>query len=197
MRRPASDSARALVRVSGRRVRRHAALRTAGARRGLSRRARRQRIEARFGDRNIAFSAVLQSDAGVLSLLALTPYGSRAFLLQQRGKALAFTRYVDRDLPFPPRFIMLDVHRTLFLGLPGAPLPDGDHTAVQHGERIAERWRGGRLLERTFERVDGRPAGRIRIAYQGGMRPPLPPARMDLDNGWFGYQLAIHTLADE
>jgi hypothetical protein len=157
----------------------------------------RQRIEARFGDRSIAFSAVLQSDAGVLSLLALTPYGSRAFLLQQRGKTIAFNRYVDRDLPFPPRFILLDVHRTLFLGLPGAPLPDGDHTAVQHGERIVERWRGGRLLERTFERVDGRPAGRIRIAYQDGMRPPLPPARIDLHNGWFGYQLAIHTLADE
>jgi hypothetical protein len=156
----------------------------------------RQRIEARFGGRELGFAAVLQSEAGVLSLLALTPYGTRAFLLTQRGQALSFTRYVDQALPFPPRFIMLDVHRTLFLGLPGAPLADGEHQGLRGGERIRERWQGGRLLARSFERVDGRPRGLIRVAYRGGMLGAMPPARIDLDNGWFAYQLAIHTLED-
>lgn len=157
----------------------------------------RQRIEARYRDREIGFAAVLQSAEGVLSLLALTPYGTRAFLLEQRGQALRFTRYVDRTLPFPPRFVMLDVHRTLFLGLPGAPRADGRHQGMLFGERITEHWRGGRLLARSFERLDGRPRGLIRIAYHGGMRAPEPPSRIDLDNAWFGYRLVIHTLPSD
>jgi len=157
----------------------------------------RQRIEARFNERELGFSAILQTADGVLSLLALTPYGTRAFLLEQRGQTVSFTSYVDRALPFPPRFILIDVQRTLFVGLPGAPLPDGDHTAVRSGERVTERWRGGRLLARSFERLDGRPRGAIRITYQGGMRGTVPPRRIELDNTWFGYQLTIHTLASE
>jgi hypothetical protein len=157
----------------------------------------RQRIEARFGERELGFAAVLQTAEGVLSLLALTPYGTRAFLLEQRGRAVSFTSYVDRALPFPPRFILIDVQRTLFLGLPGAPLPDGEHTAVRNGERISERWRGHRLLARSFERLDGHPRGPIRITYPGGMRGTVPPPRIELENTWFGYQLTIHTLASE
>jgi Protein of unknown function (DUF3261) len=157
----------------------------------------RQRIEARFGERELAFSAVLQTADGVLSLLALTPYGTRAFLLEQRGQAVSFTSYVERALPFPPRFILIDVQRTLFLGLPGAPLPDGDHTGVHNGERITERWHGSRLLARSFERLGGGFRGPIRITYPGGMRGTAPPRRIELDNAWFGYQLTIHTLASD
>lgn len=156
----------------------------------------RQRIDARFGEQRIGFSAVLQTDGGVLSLLALTPYGTRAFLLEQEGQQVRFTRYVDRELPFPSRFILLDVHRTLFAGLPGAPLTDGVHAGERGGERIAERWQAGALLERTFERIDGKPAGLIRIAYHGGMRGRVPPAKVELDNGWFGYRLEIETLKE-
>lgn len=157
-----------------------------------------QRIEARLGERTMSFAAVLQSDAGVLSLLALTPYGTRAFLLEQHGQRVRYANYVDRELPFPPRFILIDVHRTLFLGLPGAPRKDGSHAALVRGERVVESWRGGYLHERTFERQDGRPAGLIRIRYlDGGMRDGVPPQRIELDNGWFGYQLTIHTLTPE
>lgn len=157
----------------------------------------RQRIEARFGDQELGFAAVLQSEAGVLSLLAMTPYGTRAFLLEQRGQRVRHVKYVDRELPFPPRFILLDVHRTLFIGLEGAPRPDGAHSATIAGERVVETWRDGGLHERTFEREDGRPRGVIRIRYHGGMRDGVPPPRIELDNGWFGYQLTIVTVATE
>jgi hypothetical protein len=156
----------------------------------------RQRIAAKYGKRDLSFSAVLQTDQGTLSLLALTPYGSRAFSVEQRGQRVSFQRFVDQELPFPPRFILLDVHRTLFIGLPGAPLADGVHEGERSGERIVERWQNARLLERTFTRLDGRPKGAVRIAYQGGMSAGEIPARIDLDNGWFGYRLAIHTLRD-
>lgn len=163
----------------------------------------RQRIEARFGGRSASFAAVLQVDGGVLSLLALTPYGTRAFLLEQVGQSVRFTRYVDRELPFPPRFILVDVHRALFAGL-GQPPPSAlvehrhEHTHerafVREGERVTELWREGRLFERRFERLDGEPAGVIRARYPDGVAPGALPARIELDNGWFGYQLSIRTL---
>jgi Protein of unknown function (DUF3261) len=156
----------------------------------------RQRIKARFGKRELSFAAVMQTDGGVLSLLALTPYGSRAFLIEQRGQQLSFTKYVDREMPFPPRFILLDVHRTFFLGLPGAPLADGEHSADRSGERITERWKGGLLLERSFSRIDRKPQGTIRIRYSGERIGGIAARQIQLENGWFGYHLSIETLAD-
>jgi hypothetical protein len=154
----------------------------------------RQRIDARFGGRTMSFSAVLQVDGGVLSLLALTPYGTRAFLLEQAGQSIRFTPYVDRELPFPPRFILLDVHRALFTGLATAPAADGERRYERDGERVIERWQGGALLERRFERMDGKPKGTIRIGYGAGFAPGATPKHITLDNGWFGYQLSIRTL---
>ena len=155
----------------------------------------RQRIGATFDKHELSFQAVLQTDQGVLSLLALTPYGTRAFLIEQRGVEVKLTQFVDRELPFPPRFILLDVHRTLFHRLSPAALPDGLHEASRFDERVVERWHGGRLLERTFVRLDEKPPGTIRIVYHGGMPAGFaPPTRIALDNGWFGYRLWIETL---
>lgn len=166
----------------------------------------RQRIEARFrdqgGTRSMSFAAVLQTDGGVLSLLALTPYGTRAFLLEQRGQAVRFQAYVDRALPFPPRFILLDVHRALFRSARGtAVVPEnGALIAERDGERIREQWKGGALLERSFERLDGKPAGIIRVRYGAGMPSDFPasrlPERIELHNAWLGYELSIQTLRD-
>jgi hypothetical protein len=154
----------------------------------------RQRITARFRGREESLACVLQSADGVLSLLVLTPFGTRALLLEQRGTALSVTNYVGRTLPFPPRFILLDVHRVLFRSLPGAPLADGVHQRIDHGEQVEERWQAGRLLERSFRRVAGTPAGTIAVRYIGGMQGSRPPEHIDYDNPWLGYQLIIHTL---
>lgn len=152
-----------------------------------------QRIEARHELGEVSFWAVLQTRDGVLALLGLTPYGTRAFLLEQRGTSHHFTAYIDRPLPFPSRYILLDVHRTFFLGLP-PPAGDGRFQGVIDGDRVTEVWRDGRLRERSFVRVEGKPPGTIRIRYIGGMRPGVPPPRIEFDNGWFGYKLTIRTL---
>lgn len=154
----------------------------------------RQRIEARFGERELSFSAVLQVGDGALTLLALTPYGSRAFLIEQRGTQVSFTAFVDEPLPFPPRYIVLDVHRTFFLGACDAPCSDGVHEIERDGEQIVERWRGGKLFERSFRRLAGQPPGQIAIHYEGGLSSDAPPPPIVLDNEWFGYQLRIVTL---
>jgi len=158
----------------------------------------RQHIDVRHGERAGGFDAVLQKRGEHLVLLALTPYGSRAFVIEQRGRTITFTSSMQRELPFPPRFILLDVHRALLAGLPrpaGAPLPDGTHDAVIDGERVHERWSAAHLVERRFTRVDGRPAGAIVVRYGGrGLAADgTPTGVVTLTNGWLGYVLRVTT----
>ena len=143
------------------------------------------------------FRAILEKRGDALVMVGLGPHGGRAFVLRQEGDAVSFESFLDRALPFPPRYMLLDVHRVWLAGLPGAPLADGTHEAVIDGERVTERWAEGRLLGRTFERLDGAPPGRITITYDGGLDPSPgapPPTRVELDQGWFGYRLVLEGL---
>ena len=149
----------------------------------------RLEVEARYGDQVVRFQAVLQKKADTLTLLGFTPFGTRAFLLQQKGLEITFTPYLERNLPFAPENILLDIDRAYFIALPGAPLSDGEHSAVRDGEEIQETWSGGTLQERRFRTVNGTPPGDIRILFgRNGI---------DFRNGRFGYQLAIVTLSWE
>ena len=158
----------------------------------------RQRIEVRHDERVDGFDAVLQKRGDTLVLIALTPYNTRAFAIEQRGTQVTFTSSMPGELPFPPRFILLDVHRALLAGLPrrdGAPLAGGVHHAVIDGERVSERWSAGHLVERRFERVDGEPAGAIVVQYGGAglAADGAPTGDVTLTNGWLGYVLRVTT----
>lgn len=150
----------------------------------------RQKIDANFGEKEISFEAVLQKLGDELKLLGLTPFGTRAFLLQQNGTDVSFESYVDRPLPFPPRYILLDIQRTLHVE---EVRPDGTHELDAAEEVVVERWHGGRLLERRVRRKDGAPQGELVVTYDGGMAPGDPPQKTQLKNGWFGYRLTIET----
>jgi hypothetical protein len=154
----------------------------------------RQRVTAQRPGHEVSFEAVLQKQGETLTMLGLTPFGTRAFVLQQRGVAVEFTSYLPGELPFPPRYILLDLHRTLFVTLGPAPA-DGERSAVREGENVREVWRGGRLIERHYTRVDGNPAGSVDVRYDGGMVGHEPPDTVVYRNGWFGYTLTITTLA--
>jgi hypothetical protein len=158
---------------------------------------RSQKLVARHGGRTSSFSAVLQKQADTLTLIGLTPFGSKAFVIQQVGVEVTFTSYLPGELPFPPRYVLFDIHRVYFGGLGGAPLPDGEHVAERDGERIREVWKGGRLFERAFTRLAADPPGAMVIAYEGGMVPGTSPARIEIDNGWVGYHLSIATVSEE
>lgn len=157
----------------------------------------RQQVRAEHGARTVSFEAALQKKDDVLTVLGLTPYGTRAFVLEQRGTEVAFTNHLppDQALPFPPRHMLLDIHRAWFVALPSGPFEDGEHMGQRAGEEVVEVWRGGRVIERRYRRLDGHPAGVIVVRYgEAGMAALDPPPEVTLDNGWFGYRLVVRTL---
>lgn len=155
----------------------------------------RQRLDGKIRDRTIHGEAVLQKQGEALTLIGLTPFSTKAFVAKQQAGQVEHQVFAPEGrLPFPPRFMLLDINRVLFLGLPGAPLADGVHFGTIGEETVVEQWQGGALQSRRFERKDGKPAGAIVITYEGGMPGGKLPARVRLDNQWFGYQIVIETF---
>lgn len=160
----------------------------------------RQKIVATYGDRTLSFEAVLQKRGDELTLLGLTPFGSRAFLIQERGTDMSFQTFVSQTLPFSPRYILLDVERVFFPWIDGGSQAstEGDRRGERDGELIEERWHGGRLLRRSFRRADDRPPGAVVVTYDGGMASDAtPPSHAVLANDRYGYRLDITTLSHE
>lgn len=158
-----------------------------------------QRVTARWGDGDErGFDAALQKQADVLTLLALSPTGSVGFAVLLRGEEIEVQNRGGEALPFPARFVLLDVQRVYFpwLSDDGGARPDGVYTGTMGDEQIEEVVREGRLRERRFTRLDGHPAGTIRIEYTWGQDGWLGPTRASLENGWFGYRLTLETLRE-
>ena len=137
------------------------------------------------------FRAVLQKQGDELVLLGLAPHGGRAFVLTQRGTEVTFESFMPRELPFPPEYIFHDIHRAWFKDAPGLG-------GELEGERVTERAEGGRVVERRYERLDGRPEGAIVVSYGDGLAPgapvtAAPPPTIELVNGWFGYSATIES----
>jgi len=156
-----------------------------------------QRVTAHYQDRTISFAAVVQLHKGKLTMVILSPTGHRAYTLIQKGRQISFIQSIDRELPFSPRNILIDLHRIFFRSIAPRPSSDGVHSARQDGEQIVEVYKNGKLQERRYKRLDSRPEGWIRIRYNGGMVDHVPPPRIDFVNGWYGYRLTIKTLHRE
>lgn len=156
----------------------------------------RQKLSGTHGDEHFRFEAVLQLRGGVLTVIGLTPFNAKAFVLTQTGTEVEFQQFIERELPFPPQYILQDIHRTWFWQ---QRLPWGDHPSEEspqaevEGERVRETWQDGSLVRRSFERLDGSPAGQLRIDYVGGHRKGKPAPHVVIDNAWFGYRLEIET----
>ena len=136
----------------------------------------RQRIVARFRDRTVpALDAALQLHEGELSLLGLTPFGTRAFLIRQRGTEVTTESFIAELPPIDPRQVLGDVHRVLFRGLfiGKPPPPDGLHTGRDGDEHLTESWQNHHLTTRTFATAPNAPPT-LRITFEGE-GPILPP----------------------
>ena len=153
----------------------------------------RQRVEVTLPGRRLRFDAVLQKRGGELTLVGLTPFGTRAFVMVQRGLDVSFTPTLPMELPFPARFMMLDIQRVFLRSAGQGPLADGTRSAQVAGEALTETWRGGRLLRRAFRRGDREAV----VEYVGGMLGRAAPRELRYHNGWVGYSLTITTLAQQ
>lgn len=161
-------------------------------------------ITAVHAEGSETFRALVEKHGDALVMVGLGPHGSRAFTLAQEGDEVRFESQLPRELPFPARYMLIDVHRTWLYGL-DAPRPDGAHesaleTAAGTTELVTETWADGRLLSRVFRRPGDPPdAPAIRITYEGGLAPDPastpPPSRVELDNQWFGYRLVMENIA--
>ncbi|HEY8926228.1 MAG TPA: DUF3261 domain-containing protein, partial [Polyangia bacterium] len=154
----------------------------------------RQKIVAHSAHGSGSFEAVLQKDPGKLTLLGFTPYGARAFLLEQSATGgVKLTSFIPRDLPFSPDFILMDIHRVLDAWLGPPPTAGGERSGIVRDEMVRERWSGGRLVSRSFAAA-GNPAQVITTVTYEGATPAGVPAKVSIANARFGYDLTILTL---
>ena len=162
----------------------------------------RQKLSASYGDDSFDFEAVLEKSDNALRVLFLTPYGSRALLLEQLGQQVRTEYFVSQRLPFPAHFILGDIHRVFFRGFEGQLPPDGSHTQRLQGEVFHDTWQHGSLVSRTVEFENAEPekldqqAGAIAIRYAPGYRPGAVPGQVFLENHRHGYEISIDTLPD-
>ncbi len=139
----------------------------------------------------------MQKQGDTLTIVGLSPVSGPGFVLVLHDGRVTLTNHAGMEVPFPPRFVVLDVQRVFFPWLGGGAL-DGETTGEAHGERIVDVRAGGRLVERRFARLDGQPAGEITVRYEWGDAGTerRTPKQATLHNPWFGYRLVIDTHAE-
>lgn len=157
----------------------------------------RQTVIARHDGQPARFDAVVQASGDELLLLGLTPMGTKAFAVRQRGAEVTVERFVDAPLPAPAEAVLLDIHRAWLDDRPTQVRADGWHrrrVTDARGElvRIEERWAAGKLYERVWGRHRDDAADRVR--WPDGLAPGETPKRVELDHPSLGLALAIHTL---
>jgi hypothetical protein len=147
----------------------------------------RQKLRFRYAARSGSLDAVVQVHCRKLSIVGLSPMGTRLFSITQEGDAIAVESLANAAWPFPPEQILQAVHRTYLLPIARPARADGAHE-VEVGEiRLVEEWKDGVLVERRFPGVTVRYAGERHatgIASQAALRDEA-----------LGYHLDIETLS--
>lgn len=152
-----------------------------------------QHVEAKRDGESGGFDAVLQKRGPELVLVGLGPMGIRAFVLRQEGTGARLEQTMGRAIPFPPRNVLIDVHRAFFKRLRLSEPAHGPHRGRVDDEEVVETWQDGNLVERRFARAD-RPRGAVRVLYGPGCRPArCEPTTVRIVNEWFGYELFIEN----
>jgi Protein of unknown function (DUF3261) len=152
-----------------------------------------QEVTAIHREGSDSFRAVLEKHGDELVMVGLGPHGGRGFVLRQRGTQVDFESHIPRELPFPPRMMLDDVHRTWLVQ--GGATENGqvDHTFGV--EQYIDTWSESRLVRRVVSSAEF--ASPIVITYEGGWTfdPNLAaPSRVRIENGFYGYELVLENL---
>lgn len=152
-----------------------------------------QQLTGQYGTQDVKLDCVVQLSKGKLTVLGLTPFGTRAFSIEQVGTEVKFEQYVERDIPFDPVNVLYDLHRVFFRHLRDTPGKSGTYQDQDHGDMLRERWERGVLVERRYESLEGPVANIIVVTYEG---PPAPviARRVKLTNIAYSYTLTIDNV---
>jgi len=150
-----------------------------------------QRIHGKYAGGDATMDCVVQLSRGKLTVLGLTPFGTRAFVIEQEGLKVKFEKFVDRDLPIEPEAVLYDIHRVFFRGLP-ARQSDGVSEAQDNGDMVRERWQGGHIVERRFESLEGPVSNLVMVTFDGAPAPVIAP-RVRITNAAYAYALEIEN----
>jgi hypothetical protein len=150
----------------------------------------RQNITAYFKGRELSFSAVLQKKSDKLTIVGLTPMGTRAFLLEKQDQSIRFKNYVNRDLPFSPKFMLSDIQ---FIFEISEVQVDGRHERTEGPVHITEDWKSGKLFRRVAHIEVSGHTQRLVIEYNGGSQRNAPAPIIIFTNEDHGYRLEIEN----
>ncbi len=139
-----------------------------------------QIIDARYGERSSSFHCLLEVDPRELVLVALTPFGTRAFVLTLRDDALELEESAGETLPASPARILADLQLALWADLPAIPGLDVVETIDAQGRHVREFQRHGTPVMRVTCDGDPRWRGNLRFEH-------LEQA----------YVLEVHTVREE
>jgi hypothetical protein len=153
----------------------------------------RQQITAYWPEGQRSFDVVFSKDGAVLQLIGLSPLGMPGFVLRLQGGKITVENRTGQEIPFSPRYVLLDAQRAFFPWFPESSAQDGTRQATRNGETITEYWQRGRLQRRSFQRLDAKPAGEIVVTYSNWASEQDAPGEALLVNNWVGYRLRVVT----
>lgn len=148
-----------------------------------------QRIQGRYQGGDASMDCVVQLSGGKLTVLGLTPFGTRAFVIEQKGIEVTFQKFVERDLPVQPEAVLYDLHRVFFRALP-KPEGDGVREAQDQGELVRETWQDGHIVERRFQGLEGPVPTLVVVKFEGAPAPVVAP-HVTITNTAYAYKLEI------
>jgi hypothetical protein len=170
--------------------------------------ARQKVVVTQGGQPPRSLDVVLQYDGHELLLLGLTPMGTKAFAVHQRGRDVRLETFVAMGLAVPPVEVLRDIHRASFtptgpvhhdgwqrIADPGAAPREGGTPRNGRKPPLWQLWRAGGVVERIYGARSRRDS--LRISYA---RPLVPHAGatsdvIELDHPALALHLSIHTLS--
>ena len=154
----------------------------------------RQKLLGSFRGQDFHGEVIIQKLAGELTIIALTPFGSKAFAIKQTSERIDSVSFIPQQLVFPPELMVLDIHRSLFIGSNKSDKPqNGVINFVYKGVGIRETWNKGQLKQRLFFAKNKPKTVEFTINYGEGMHDFIPPAEIELFDHRIGYRIRVIT----
>ncbi len=143
-----------------------------------------QHIKGSYQGGDVSIDCVVQFKDKKLTVLGLTPFGTRAFSIEQTGLDVKFEKYVERDMPVQPEMVLYDIHRVFFRAL-----PEGQSEGQDHSDQVTEVRAGDYVLERRFQNMEG-PTNLVVVTFDGPPAPIVAP-HVTIANTAFSYSIEI------